>query len=192
MQKSLFIAGIMLVALGGAPAWADDVTDQINEGLKAYEKSDLSTAAAALTAATNLIRQKQAKRLAAVLPEPLSGWTAKAADTEAAPMGLGSGIQARRVYKKGVAQVTVTIAGESPMLQAMSVMFSNPMFQSGESSLVIMDDRKVIQDKRKNALMTMIADKILVSAKGGLQTEAGDVKAYFNALDFDTLKKLVN
>lgn len=193
MRKNLFLAVIFVAVLHGLPAWADDVTDQINEGLKAYGKNDYSTAAIALNAATNLIRQKQAEQLTGLLPDALSGWTAKDSESgSASPMAMGGGIQAKRIYQKDRAKVTVSIMGESPLLQSMSMMFSNPMFQSGNSKLVIMDGRKVMQDKRKKSFTTMIANKMLVSVKGSRRAEPDDVKAYFKAIDFDGLKKFVN
>lgn len=193
MRKNLFLAIIFMIGFHGLPAWADDVIDQVNEGLKAYEAKDFSTAAVAFSAATNLIRQKQAEQLTALLPEALSGWTANDSESgSASPMAMGGGIQAKRVYRKGRDQVTVTIMGQSPLLQSMSMMFNNPMFQSGNSKLVIMDGRKVMQDKRQNSLTTMIANKLLVSVKGRRRAELDDVKAYFKAIDFAALKKFVN
>lgn len=193
MRKNLFLAIIFMVGFQGVPAWADDVTDQVNEGLKAYEKKDYSTAAVAFGAATNLIRQKQAEQLTALLPDALAGWEAKDSESgSASPMAMGGGIQAKRVYRKGRDQITVTIMGQSPLLQSMSMMFNNPMFQSGNSKLVIMDGRKVMQDKRKNSLTTMIDNKLLVSVKGRRRAESDDVKAYFKAIDFDALKKFAN
>ncbi len=45
-----------LILLGAAPAVADDVTDQINEALQAYEAKDLATAAAAPTSRASTAR----------------------------------------------------------------------------------------------------------------------------------------
>src|SRR3546814_14734668 len=39
---------------------------------------------------------------------------------------FGAGISAARTYRKGGESAEIRIIGESPMLQAMSMMFSNP------------------------------------------------------------------
>ncbi len=72
----LAVAAALLVAVPAAAVRADDVKDQINEALKAYEKKDLATATAALEAALGLMRQAKAENWKTVMPEPLPGWKA--------------------------------------------------------------------------------------------------------------------
>src|ERR1700736_5580365 len=62
-------------------ARAVDISDKINGALKSYEKHALATPAAALDAATNLLRQQQGEAWKVMLPEPLSGWTAADAES---------------------------------------------------------------------------------------------------------------
>jgi hypothetical protein len=44
----------------------------------------------------------------------------------------GGGVSAERRYKKGAASVTVQIIADSPMLQGIMMMFSNPMLAGAD------------------------------------------------------------
>ena len=57
------IATLLLVTAAAPLARADDVTDQIDQALKAYQNHDTTTAIAALDAAGNLLRQARADAL---------------------------------------------------------------------------------------------------------------------------------
>jgi hypothetical protein len=190
MRTAILTTVSLVIGLYASLALADDVTDQIQEGLKAYEKGDLDTAAIALDTAGSLIRQMQAGSLSKVLPEPLSGWTAQEAETSAAGAAMfGGGLQASRSYTNEDEQVTVSIVGDSPMIQAMSMMFANPAFQGGGSKLVIIDGRKVIQNKQEHSLQTMVNNNFLVSVEGNERTADESNKAYFQSIDFEALEK---
>src|ERR1700727_1028915 len=56
MKRGAIVLAAAVVALAGE-ARADDITDQINEALQAYQKHDLATTSMALDAANSLIRQ---------------------------------------------------------------------------------------------------------------------------------------
>src|ERR1700734_2557480 len=87
----------VLVVVAASGTRADDVTDQINEALKAYQNHDTQTAVAALVAAANLLRQSRADALKKLLPPVPSGWTADNAETSAVGAAmLGGGITASR------------------------------------------------------------------------------------------------
>lgn len=190
MRTAILTTAALLAGLYASMAMADEVTDQIQEGLKAYEKGDLDTATIALDTAATLIRQQQANSLSGVLPEPLPGWSADEAETSSAGAAmLGGGLHAERTYRKEDEQVNVSIVGNSPMLQAMSMMFANPAMMGGDAKLLIIDGRKVIQKKEDHSLQAMIANNFLVSVEGGDGTADESVKAYFEAIDFEALEK---
>lgn len=190
-MKCFAIILTFIAAMLTTPVFADDVTDQINEALKAYKKKDYSVATSALNAASSLIGQKRAEALAKFLPEPLKGWNAEDAEssyTSAAMMG-GSVI-ARRVYTKNNMSIKITITADSPMIQTMGMMFSNPMFSSSQNKLVIIDGRKVVSDKKKRSLQTIVGGKILVNVDGKRKADPEAVKKYFKAIKFSEIEKL--
>lgn len=189
MKPAFPIILSLTIGLYASLALADEVTDQIQEGLKAYEKGDLDTATIALDTAGTLIRQMQANSLGKVLPEPLSDWTAEDAETSTAGAAMfGGGMQASRSYRKDDEHVSISITGNSPMLQAMSMMFTNPAMMGGDAKLTVIDGRKVIQNKQDHSLQTMVNNNFLVSVEGDDLTADESVKAYFQAVDFEALE----
>src|ERR1700761_7768155 len=123
-----WLAAVLLTGIAVHDARADEVTDQINEALKAYQNHDMQTAVAALDAAANLLRQGRADRLKRLLPLPPPGWTADAAESTAVSVALlGGGITASRAYHNGVQQVDVQIVADSPMLQGLAALVGGPL-----------------------------------------------------------------
>ena len=190
MRTVILVTASLITGLYASLALADDVTDQIQEGLKAYEKGDLDTATIALDSASSMIREMQAGGLSNILPEPIDGWTAEDAETSTAGAAMfGGGLQASRSYRKDDEQVGISIIGNSPMLQAMSMMFTNPAMLGGDTKLVVIDGRKVIQDKQAHSLQAMVNNNFLVSVEGDDLTSDDSVKAYFQSIDFAALEK---
>lgn len=185
--SSVIVAGLAVILLVG-PARADDVTDQINEALKAYAKHDLATASAALDAAGNLIRQARGDNWKAMLPDPLPGWTA--ADAESTVVGaamLGGATNVVRTYQKGSQSVEVSFVTDSPMMQGLGSLMSSGLMTSGDNRLIVLDGRKVTYTKSDTSYTTM-AGKVLVSVKGHGADDA-DLRAYIKQIHFAELEK---
>ena len=90
-------ATLALLLACSADVLADDVTDQIDEAVKAYEKEDYNTAITALDSASTLIRQKKGELVSKLLPEAPDGWEAGEAKSSAAGAGMfGGGISAEK------------------------------------------------------------------------------------------------
>ncbi|MGK7344934.1 MAG: hypothetical protein ACNS63_03915 [Candidatus Nitrospinota bacterium M3_3B_026] len=191
MRRHVIAAAFVIsFALPGA-ALADDVTDQVDEALKAYKKKDYSTAAAALDAAATLVRQKRADVIGGLLPKPLSGWEAGEAKTSQAGAAMfGGGISAERRYRKDGKEITVSFTTDSPMLQAMSMMFANPQFSGPDNKLVVIGGQKAIYNSKDNSYQAMVASKVLVSVEGKGADKAS-VESYFKAVDFEKLVETV-
>lgn len=102
---------------------------------------------------------------------------------------LGGGLEARRSYTKEDEQVTISVIGNSPMLQAMSMMFANPAMQGGDAKMIIIDGRKVIQNKQEHSLQTMVNNNFLISVEGNEMTADESIKTYFQPVDFEALEK---
>src|SRR3954451_7660744 len=132
-----------LVAVTPVTAWADEISDQIAEALSAYRKKDVSTAIAALEAAANMLRQERAESWKTLLPAPPAGWTAEEAETSAAGTSLfGGGTGVTRKYAKGDDEVEISIVAESPLVQAMGAMMSNPMIAASAGHVVVVGGRR--------------------------------------------------
>jgi hypothetical protein len=174
--------------------WADDVTDSIEEALEYYNEGDFVEAASSLDYASQLIRQKRSGSLESYLPEPLAGWSAKGVESQAAGAAyLGGMISAKRVYRKEQSQITIEIFTDSPMLQSMVMMFSNPAYASADGGKLTKINRQkaIIKYKpsdKNGEINIVVAKKYLVTIKGRKVSES-DLVDYASAIDYKKLKK---
>ncbi len=172
-------------------AHADDVTDQINEALKAYQSHDTQTAIAALDAAANLLRQSRAEGLKKLLPAAPSGWTADEAEASAVGAAmLGGGTTASRTYHNGSQRVEVQIMADSPMLQGMAALLGSPFAAAGGMKTVVVGGRRMSYTADDNSYMTMVADKVIVKVEGSKDTPDPTLKGFIGAIDFAAIEKL--
>ncbi len=186
-RRALALAVGIIVATS---ARADDVTDQINEALKAYQNHDTQTAIAALDAATNLLRQSRADGLKKLLPASPPGWTADAAESTAVSVAmLGGGITASRVYHNGPQRVEVQIIADSPMLQTVVALLNSPLGAIGGMKTVVIGGRRMSYSDNDNSYMTLVADKVIVRVGGNTGTPDPTLKSFLALIDFAAIEK---
>jgi hypothetical protein len=185
------ITAVLLVLATVSAARADDVTDQIDEALKAYQNHDTQTAIAALDAASNLLRQSRAEGLKKVLPLVPSGWTADAAESTAVGAAmLGGGTTASRTYHNGSQRVEVQIIADSPMLQGMAALLNSPLAAMGGMKTVVIGGRRMSYTENDNSYTTLVADKVIVKVDGSKDTPDPTLKSFIGAIDFAAIEKL--
>jgi hypothetical protein len=191
--------GVVLVMLYSLSfvgfAYGDDVTDAINEALQSYQSGKYSEATTSLNYASQLIGQKKGEDLQSFLPKPLYGWEASEATSQAVGAAmLGGGVSAERRYNKDSASATVQIVTDSPMLQGMMMMFSNPMLAGADGGKLekIVGEKAIVNydDQQKNGKINLvIANRFLVTVEGdGVSLE--DLKAYAAKIDYKKLAAL--
>jgi hypothetical protein len=174
-------------------ARADDVTDQINEALKAWQNHDAQTAIAALDAASNLLRQSRADSLKKPLPPPPPGWTADAAESTAVSVAmLGGGITASRAYHNGIQRVDVQIIADSPMLQGLAALINSPLGAIGGMKTVVIGGRRMSYTENDHTYMTLVADKVIVKIEGNSDTPDPTLRSFIGVIDFPTIEKMVH
>lgn len=191
--KSVKLA-LLLTLIGMSVAVnADDIEASIQDGLAAYKNGNYSEAAQSLNYAAQLIQQKKGESLQALLPKPLSGWQMKASQSQAAGAAMfGGGVTAEAKYLKGDGSVNVSIITDSPMLQSVMMMFSNPMFatSSGGKLEKIAGQRAIVRmepDRNRGEIQIVVDNRILVTVSGNY-VSAADLKAYVAAINFAKLK----
>lgn len=187
----LIFLGAAALALGSSPLRADDVTDSVDEAMKAYKDGDYAMAASSLDAAAQLIRQKRAEAFAKYLPAAPSGWTAEDATTGAAGAAMfGGGITAERRYTKGDASVTVKLVTDSPMMSAVMMMMNNPMFlNSGENGKLerIKGQKALVKHNAEEGEINIaVAGTLLVTIEGDGVT-AAEMKSFAETIDYAKL-----
>jgi hypothetical protein len=174
--------------------FADEITDSIEEAMEYYKENNYVEAANSLDYASQLIRQKRSGNLEALLPEPLAGWSAEDVKSQAAGPGyLGGMISAKRKYKKDNSSVTIEIITDSPALQSMVMLFSNPAYASADGGKLtkIKRQKAIIKynPSQKNGEINIVVEKqYLVSVKGRDINE-NDLVDYASAIDYKKLKK---
>jgi hypothetical protein len=176
-----------LAVAAAAPAFADEITDAIEEARKAYGANDLGAAKAALDVASQLIAQRSAAGLARYLPQALAGWRAEEPEVDASSAAaiFGGGVIAKRQYNSGDKDVTVQILANSPLLNRMAPMFGNAQMLGAMG--------KVFRVKGKTAVFTsegqiqLVVGRAFVTIEGS-GTEA-DKRAFLDALDLAAIEK---
>ncbi len=191
-NKFMQYGWIPALTLLAFPGHADDVKQTIDESLQYYEQGEYNDAVDSLNYAIQLIQQKKGKSLEAFLPAPLSGWQAQDSKSQSVGAAMfGGGLTAERKYSKGNARITVQIVTDSPVLQGVMMMFSNPMFASSDGGKLERIGRqkaivKYDSDKKRGDIQVVVAKRILVTIEGD-QVNLDDLKAYAKAIDYKKL-----
>jgi hypothetical protein len=191
-MRLLWIGLLVLAAVGFAgSARADDVSDQIQQALSAYQRHDRQGALSALDTAANLLRQQRADALKALLPLPPPGWSADTAETTAIAAAMfGGGASASRTYHKGDQQVDVQITADNPMLQGMAALVNSPLAAASGIKTVVIGGRPMAYTPSDNGYMSLVGDKVIVKVDGNKQTPEPELRSFLAAMDFDAIEKL--
>jgi len=174
---------------------ADDVLESINEAVESYKKGAYSEAVNSLNYATQLIQQKKGDALAELFPPPLDGWEALEASSQVAGAAmLGGGLSAERQYTRGGSSVTIRVVADSPMLQGMMMLLTNPMFATsdgGKLERIAKQQALVKYDpaNRSGDINLPVANRFLVTIEGsGVDRE--ELKKYAEGIDYEKLSAL--
>ncbi len=198
-MKTIFKQSIVAVAMAGmvvcgsvVAVSADDITDSITEGLEYYKKGDVSAAIQSLNYASQLMMQNKAQGLESYLPAPLNGWHSSNANSSAAGAAMfGGGASAERTYSRDDKQITIQIITDSPMMQGVMMMFSNPMFATADGGkLEKIGKQKAIvtydQNTGEGDVKLVIAGRFFVSIDGSAIARE-DLINYATKIDYDKL-----
>ncbi|HML12288.1 MAG TPA: hypothetical protein VK456_03220 [Xanthobacteraceae bacterium] len=177
----------LLLAFVGA-AFADDVTDALDQARKAYQAGDFAAAKQSADLASQLIGQKNAEGFSALLPAPLSGWTAgKVETTSLGTVGFGVTSASRSYTGPDGKRVQVQISGDSALLTQFATMLNNPQIAGVLGKVVMIGGQRAIQS-REGDVHIVINNKLLVSVTGSAAPEAK--LAYAEAIDVGKLAKM--
>jgi hypothetical protein len=179
----------LLISVSGAQA--DDITDSLNDALAKYNSGQYTEAINSINYAEQLIIQKKGEALVQVFPKPLDGWQAE--EVKSDPI-FGGGITAERRYTRDAAAVTISIASDSPMLQATMMLFTNPMFATADGGkLETINGQKAIvkySPESKGGEIQVVADSRFLITVNGSEVAKEDMTAYLGSLDFNKLSTL--
>ncbi len=187
----------LAVLLLGWPllAAADDITDAIAEGSKAYKQGQFAEAATQWEYAAQLARQKRGEGLLKLLPSAPSGWTEENAESAAAGAAMfGGATTASKRFSDGKdGEVNANLSTDSPMVMGFAQMASNPMFasQSGNKPVTIEGQRGFYQydaESRSGELTIVAYGKHLIQVSGSSVSEE-TLKQFARAYNYAELAK---
>jgi len=188
LAKYLF-SGLLVASLPLCASEAE-INEAISAASKHYKAGELSQAIAQLDYASTLIRQEKGELVKQAFPPAPAGWRAEDAQSEVAAAAMfGGGITASRNYYNDNQSIEMQLMMDSPMLQAFSMMLSNP-------SMIAMSGGKLVKIQGLQAVQKLEGDRLelqFVTPAGAMVTVSGDnaaqstMLALANAID---LKKL--
>jgi hypothetical protein len=179
----------VLLAFTAAPLYAaDEILDAIDQGRKAYQSGNMGEAKQSLDLASQLIGQKNAEAFVAILPAPLSGWTAEAAETSAVGASAFGASSATRRYTNDKGQdVEVQVTGDSMVIASMASFLANPQIAGAMGKLVQVGGLRALVNASGDVNM-VVANKFLVAVQGSAPADAK--MAYARAVDVAKLSKM--
>lgn len=191
IPRSLFSIALAGLLASGALLRADDVTDSIDEALKAYRANDYATAAQSLDAAAQLVRQKRGETFKALLPEAPEGWTAEEASSQSVGAAVfGGGVTAERHYTKGESSsISVKFITDSPMMQGVLLMMGNPMFANSDGGKLerIKGQKAIVKFKEGSGSVNVVVNgTLLVQIEGSEVTDA-DLRKFAESIDYSAI-----
>jgi hypothetical protein len=189
------LSAVALVA-ATCPVRADEIVDNLDTAKSAYEAGNYSESIQALDYASQLIRQKKGEAVAKLLPAAPGGWTSEEAESESQGNAMFGGgmVSAKRTYRKGDASVKIEIQSDSPLLQSLGMMFSNPMLMSASGAKIetIKGQKCAITFKNgatSGEVKTIVDNRYLVSIEGS-DVKREDLVTFAKAIDFAKLTGL--
>lgn len=141
----LFLISTMVAAATSGPVLADQVIEQINQGLDLYQSKEYGAAITELEFAISDLRKLISEGIAATFPDAPAGWSALPVDTSsdsggggaAALFGGSMGTTLERQYTQddGNGSLTATLTIDNPMIQGMAALFNNPAMLAAQPNV---------------------------------------------------------
>ena len=196
MKKIIIATLTALPLLLASPVWADDISDQIQAGLKAYEDKDYKGAVDELKFVTAQLEKLKSSENQKLLPKPLEGWTVKVIDTGETQMAmsmLGGGANMKAKYLRDKENVEIEIFANSPMISMMTMMLNNPMMMAGQKNTKPYRYKKVKGVKKTERNTTevtlLLAGQILIKVTGKRLKDEAVLEQYLDEIDMKKLKE---
>ena len=193
-KYAIYLAALTLVL---PAAHADEVTDQIDAAHKAYDAGELRSAVQALNFASTSIQQKINDLLLKLLPEPMAGWQADAAESEAGGITamVAGTIISRKYRREDGAEVELRLMADSPMMAMMTMMMQTPFLMQASQDTHLYTNRGnqgMLQHEDGSddwEISLMVGSRILLQSKVSGSQDEKPAEDYLNAVDLDAVQK---
>lgn len=140
--RLLLIPAIIASAIS-APVVADQVVEQINQGLELYRSKEYGAAIKELEFAITDMRKLISESIAATFPDAPAGWTALPVDGSSDSSGaaalfggsMGTVLERQYTQDDGNGNLTATLSMDNPMIQGMAALFNNPAMLAAQPNV---------------------------------------------------------
>ena len=183
----------LILVLAAGPVFADEISDGLEDALKAYQDGDLKEATELVDYVKSLLGEKNANLLTGFLPDAPEGWSREVEDTAAmsgAFAGLGQGgliVSARYTTQTGKG-ISYMIMADSPMMAMMGAIFSNPALMGGKAKVKRINRQKVLIGE-DGQLQAMVHNRFIIQMDpDDKDVTIEEMIQLFEATDIDGLK----
>ena len=198
-MRNLGLALAVFGLVSSTPTMADEIVEQIDAGKAYYADGDLSRALTELEFALNALRTEFSGQFMATLPEPPALWSAEKPTLESGAALFGAGVMVTRSYQeeKGSGRITAELMVDSPMVQALSAVFSSPILIANDPGLERIRLGKVNAllkwdaDRGAGDLSLALGGRILVKLIGQDLDEEAVLIDLMKDWDLDAVRKVV-
>jgi hypothetical protein len=187
------LAGLCLLALP-ALGQADDIEEQIQRGVKAYQDGQHREAIQELQFAISQLQELLNKEYLTLLPAPPAGWEAEDSEAQTMPAAiLGGGTSISRSYLRGEERMEITMMADSPLLASLSMMLSNPamLAAGGNVRPYRYESYRGIIEKQDNGaeISLLVANRVLVKLSGDNIEGEKTLEGFLKAMDFRKIEE---
>ncbi len=199
-----FLIATMIAGATSGPVLADQVVEQVKQGLELYQSKEYGAAITELEFAISDMQKLISEGIAETFPDAPSGWSALPVDASsdsgggaAALFGGSMGTILERQYTQddGDGSLTATLTMDNPMIQGMAALFNNPAMLAAQPNVErIRIGRETGMLKwepdAESAEATLMLDGRIMIQVTGKNLDSPDVTAnLLKAWDIETLRE---
>lgn len=187
---------LFLVGTSFLIAQSGNVKTLTDKAVKEYEKGKYSAAVKDMERALDIIKQKQGKKLNALFPKALPGWTRGESSSQPLdPRGIMDGHVVEQTYNKGNGFVTATLIFEAPMIKDIRQTLNDPQLaQNGRGAKIeLIANKKALvryQADQQQGEISMLASSTTVAVVYGQNITLRELKNYAKTFKFSEIAKI--
>ncbi len=194
-------ASLALALTAPVVAFADDITDQIDQAKAAYQQGDVAGAVSDLDFAMQALKGKLGEALLTTFPDPPDGWTAEAAksgESGGSIPFLGGGTMLSRTYHEasGGGSIEAQLMTGGSLMQGLASMFMNPQLlaaQPNAKRIRVGREAAVVTynpDDKSGQLVLSLGGKVSIMLQGHDLADSDPMVALINKWDLKKVKEM--
>jgi len=199
-MKKIIMTSLTTIALLTTltPLMADEITEQINEGIKAYNEKDYKGAIDELKYALAQIEELKSSENSKLLPKALEGWKFKETQGDGvgaamAMFGGGGGSSMSGQYLKEEERIDIEITANSPMMAMMNMAISNPAMISSDPSMKLYRYKRIKGVKKTEEgsveITLLLTSQLMIKMTGKNLKDEKILKKYLDEMDMKKIKE---